>query len=156
MFTPSSTISTTYLTTQSLSATRYVKVSRKLINLPRHGTYGRLEEDKRVCLKTSSICHPSRSWHQHLFEILAKTAEKRDVIDVVRLFLQCATHVGCLLSSLWPLPWPSPPYKPNAHLISALSQPQCPPHLLIPHYPIHPKYHNSKLRVNWTSIRKAL
>ena len=92
------------------STIRYVKVSCKFVNPPRHGSYGRLEEDKRVCLKTRSICHPPRSWPQHLFEILAITTEKRDVIDVVRLFLQCATHVGCLLSSLLPLPWPSPPY----------------------------------------------
>ena len=63
------------LVTQVLSATRYVKISRKFIIPPRHGLYGRLEEGKRVCLKTSSMCHPSRSWPQHLFEILVKTAE---------------------------------------------------------------------------------
>ena len=38
------------LETQVLSATRYVKVSCKFINPPRHGSYGRLEEDKKVCL----------------------------------------------------------------------------------------------------------
>ena len=50
------------LVTQVLSATRYVKTSRKFIIHPRHGSYGRLEEEKRVCLTTSSICDPSRSW----------------------------------------------------------------------------------------------
>ena len=102
--------STTVSRHRFMSAIRYVKVSCKFINPPKHGSYGRLEEDKRVCLKTNSICHHPRSWLQHLFEILAKTAEKHDVINVVRLSLRCAAHVGCLLSSLWPLPWPSPPY----------------------------------------------
>ena len=50
------------LVTQVLSATRHVKTSRKFIIHPRHGSYGRLEEEKRVYLETSSICDPSRSW----------------------------------------------------------------------------------------------
>ena len=41
------------LVTQVLSATRYVKTSRKFIIHPRRGSYGRLEEEKRLCLKTS-------------------------------------------------------------------------------------------------------
>ena len=87
------------LETQVWSTIRYVKVSCKFVNPPRHGSYGRLEEDKRVCLKTSSICHPPRSWPQHLFEILAKTAEKRDVIDVVHL----SCDVPLMLNACSPL-----------------------------------------------------
>ena len=61
------------LVTQVLSATRYVKTFRKFIIHPRHGSYGRLEEEKTVCLKTSLICHPSRSWPQHFLKTSAKT-----------------------------------------------------------------------------------
>ena len=59
------------------------------------------------------------------------------------LFLQCSTHVLCLFSSLRPLPQPSPPYEPNAHLIYTLSQLYCPPHLLFTHHPIQLKYRTS-------------
>ena len=61
------------LETQVLSATRYVKISRKFIIHPRHGLYGRLKEEKKVFLKTSSICDPSRSWPQHFLKTSAKT-----------------------------------------------------------------------------------
>ena len=72
------------------------KVRKKffdLLNPPRHGSHGRLEEDERYVFKQARYVTLPDSWPQHLFEILAKTAEKRDVIDVVRLFLPCATHV---------------------------------------------------------------
>ena len=41
------------LVTQVLSATRYVKTSHKFIIHPRRGSYGRLEEEKKLYLKTS-------------------------------------------------------------------------------------------------------
>ena len=41
------------LVTQVLSATRYVKTSSKFKIHPRRGSYGRLQEEKRLCLKTS-------------------------------------------------------------------------------------------------------
>ena len=87
------------LETQVWSTIRYVKVSCKFVNPPRHGSYGRLEEDRRVCLKTSSICYPPRSWPQHLFEILAKTVEKRDVIDVASSSFLAMCH-SCWMSAL--------------------------------------------------------
>ena len=41
------------LVTQVLSATRYVKTSSKFKIHPRRGSYGRLQEEKRLCLKNS-------------------------------------------------------------------------------------------------------
>ena len=41
------------LVTQVLSATRYVKTSRKFKIHPRRASYGRLQEEKKLCLKTS-------------------------------------------------------------------------------------------------------
>lgn len=85
---------------QILSATRHVKISRKFTYPARHGSYGNLEEDTRVCLKTSSICHPSRSWPQHLFWNPRKNGRKTWHHRCSSSFLQYATHAACLLSSL--------------------------------------------------------
>ena len=101
------------LVTQVLSATRYVKISRKFIIHPRHGSYGRLEEEKRVCLKTSSICHPSRSRPQHLFEIIGENGRKRDVINVVCL----SCHVPLRLNVYSPL---CGPYRGLHHLTNPM------------------------------------
>ena len=45
---------------QLSSATRYVKKFFDLLNPPRHGSHGRLEEDEKVCLQTSPQSYPPR------------------------------------------------------------------------------------------------
>ena len=58
---PPSTTSTSRLWTQLSSATRYVKKFFNLLNPSRHGLHSRLEEDEKVCLKTSPQSCPCRS-----------------------------------------------------------------------------------------------
>lgn len=51
--------SETWLITQFMCATRHVKNFFELLNTPKHESYGSLEEDEKVCLKTSLQSGPS-------------------------------------------------------------------------------------------------
>ena len=90
----SSTISTTRLRAQLLSATRHVKSFCKSINPPRHGSHGRLQDDKMVCLKTSHQSRPCRS-SKSPFSNLAVYRNK------IRKFLKTCRSIFLLYYTMW-------------------------------------------------------
>ena len=75
-----STTSTSRLRTQLLSATRYVKKFFNLLNPPRHGLHGRLEEDEKVCLKTSSQSCPCRSSHIFISNLAVLSKQNPEIL----------------------------------------------------------------------------
>ena len=75
-----------------------------LLNPPRHGSHGCLEEGEKAFLQTNSLCHPSRFMTTASFWNPRENGRKTWRHRCSCLFLRCATHAECPFSSLRPLP----------------------------------------------------